>query len=535
MQLNPHIAGLGYPPIYSTPPIPQITVPVPTSTINKTSIQTHVILSRDQIGVSFLQHIALNDIAKITSMLTLFPWLLDLRIQHNSFRDIGLLHKAVLDDNIYLLNILLACKSNTEVITSDCHLTPLHIAAHLGRVECVNALLAAGANPNAIDDQGFIPFIRAYRRFTILSNALENAGGPFSRLWFFQKFIILRFGLNKRLQVENRSVSLGGYFDTVMPQIFQQALQRYFATQMKNICINPLIWSENDWRDVYLMFRDIDQVSRNLCNGQFTWVRGKIHAQLMGWSNHSTCVVYNDIFLLSCNRGVNSGLFPGITLHLLSNLQKAKNFLEEAATHSCDEKMFTVKLHQDIPPLLTFLLKSQGSENCPWVMVKLMTRSAITLKLHSKGYPILYAFTLSHYIYKHLTLEDRVDSLYQYSYAVNTSKSQLHPYHQNLIIDQELYQDIFHKSQRDKYARVLEALLIVNASLNPTTQILIQAFADKQFAVLNVYRRLRPELFFQHFPKTYNIEPFTLEEKTQGFVYRNNSSQPFYLPYVSRR
>jgi len=92
------------------------------------------------------------------------------------------LRSACVDGDVSLVNEILASKPPLETQCSRGY-TPLHLAAYYCHAEIVSALLADGANPNAIDLYGNGPLWSAVMQFSgdvaVVQSLLASGADPF--------------------------------------------------------------------------------------------------------------------------------------------------------------------------------------------------------------------------------------------------------------------------------------------------------------------------------------------------------------------
>ncbi len=71
------------------------------------------------------------------------------------------LHWAAYKDDVEMAKMLLAAGANTKAVTRDGLITPLFMACRNGDAPMIQAIIAAGADPNAADEHGTTPLMAA--------------------------------------------------------------------------------------------------------------------------------------------------------------------------------------------------------------------------------------------------------------------------------------------------------------------------------------------------------------------------------------
>jgi ankyrin repeat protein len=71
-----------------------------------------------------------------------------------------------------MVELLIAKGADLEARDSETGATPLHLAASWGRMDALEALLAAGANPNAVNKSGVTPLKAALNNMQTEAAAL---------------------------------------------------------------------------------------------------------------------------------------------------------------------------------------------------------------------------------------------------------------------------------------------------------------------------------------------------------------------------
>ena len=100
-------------------------------------------------------------------------------------------------------------------------------------------------------------------------------------------------------------------------------------------------------------------------------------------------------------------------------------------------------------------------------------------------------------------LEDRVASVSKYNEISNLFSPLLPPAYQGTLINKQIHRLIYNKSLKDKYARVLRAILGVDSDLTPSSYEFLSATVNRQYEVLRVFQDLRPREYFEHIQSAY--------------------------------
>ena len=343
----------------------------------------------------------------VENLLSACPSLANLRIICNTNISITPLVYSFFLKDIQLAELLLKYGADVNGVTEKNHHTTLHLAAAGGSVEFVNLLLTYHANSLLLDSTGYTPLLRAMiGNHELAARQLSRSSGDFPKMLLVQKLIALRFSLNVNIEFQGRKIPLQGCMDEFMTKPFKESLLHYFQVGLINSHIPSTIWDQNDWNEIFEIIDTLNQVKDELISDQFQWITQKTRGLLTGWDEHATGIIFDDHFLISCNKGIGS-VFPGLTLHQITDYNKTQEFLKKAATnhrHKANEELFTKTLYEFFPPLLTFSLKGQTAGNCPWVLMKMMMRSVIILKLLRKGYNLYAVEQFSKSLYKHWSL-----------------------------------------------------------------------------------------------------------------------------------
>ena len=327
------------------------------------------------------------------------------------------LHIATICGKIEIAELLLEQDASVDS-PNLAGFTPLHYAAFKGKLDTTQLLLDHGANANALTLDGYTPAMIAQQNFHLeIQEVLEAKSGEFGKIWFTQKLLAARFGINLEVFTDSGLINLEGINSIHTYPRICQSFEKYLLSKQEDA-----IWKEKDFKDVLSTLQtalELTQTKDPSKVGDHI-DQDKIVAIPTEWEDHAVGAVIKGNLLFKCNRGArNNTLPPGILVYKINKRKNLKKAIEQLVLHPSQDH-FEKELDQKLAlqHIDTIHCHEQSVGNCAWASAKLVLRATLFAQLIKKGVPPRIAKTEARKLYKEWSAQDRLAALKEYKQLV---------------------------------------------------------------------------------------------------------------------
>ncbi len=253
-----------------------------------------------------------------------------------------------------------------------------------------------------------------------IAKQILNDGKGFGEILVLQKLVLLRFGTQITIPIDQRKITFNGYHCWITyPEVFN-SISSFFLENPQALpqdSINSILKAY--WHHVH--GTDPLDIVNALSHGRQVIID-------TGWKitegHHAVTVLIRKNQLYMANRGDGSlEGEEGITLYEMDERVNLNELIEVLITKTPKTKEFLCDL-QNQPGFTKKILlkhKTQPVGNCPWVSPKTMVRACFINAYLDQGFELKDAVELSRTLYNEWTTFDKI-------YGINQFLN--HPYHQ---------------------------------------------------------------------------------------------------------